>query len=240
MKSAHGTADCMVVDDDEISRSIISHFVKQTDYLNLVKVCQNGVEAHNFLQQGNKPHIIYLDIEMPEMSGLELIQQLPDTNVQIILITSREKYAVEAFEHQVIDYLVKPVNYARFLKASARAMDKIEENLDSILQNSNLFVRVNHKIVKIIPKDIKYIEALSDYVLIYTSDSDQKYVVHSTMKGIEKKLAQHEHFVRVHRSFIVNIDHIEAVKDENIVIGSKGIPIGRSYKNQFMERLDIL
>jgi DNA-binding LytR/AlgR family response regulator len=238
MKTFSGKLNCMVVDDDEVSRSILSHFINKTDYLHLEQVFENPIEAYNILRQDHNIDILFLDIEMPEMSGLELIQALQDFNRFIILTTSREKYAVEAFELEVDDYLVKPINYARFLKSTAKILKKITEEASTPLDSEYLFIRVNHKIVKISPKDIQYIEALSDYILIYTDK--QKFVVHSTMKGIEEKLESFKSFMRVHRSYIVNIDHLESVQDINIMVSGKPIPIGRSYRNQFMERLNII
>jgi DNA-binding LytR/AlgR family response regulator len=228
----------MVVDDDEVSRSIITHFIKKTDYLELLFVCESAVEAHNILKKDPDIDIIFLDVEMPEMTGIELLQTLDDRTKHVILTTSREKYAVEAFEYDVSDYLVKPINYARFLKATAKVLKKISEEMDVPVDSNYLFVRVNHKIVKISPKDIHYIEALSDYILIYTDKN--KFIVHSTMKGIEEKLESFKSFTRIHRSFIVNLDHLESVQDINVVVNNKNIPIGRSYRNQFIERLNIL
>ncbi len=228
----------MVVDDDRVSRSIIGHFVEKTEYLELVHSCEGAVEARNILKKDDQTEVLFLDIEMPEMSGLELIQSLSSQKLDIILITSREKYAVEAFEYSVIDYLVKPINYVRFLKATDRVLEKREEEREARNNPDFLFVRANHKIVKIDPTEISHIEALSDYIVIYSDQ--QKLVVHSTMKGIEKKLEPFEKFVRVHRSYIVNVAHIESIQDVNVIVKGKNIPIGRSYKNQFMERLDIL
>lgn len=237
MKSSPIIANCMIVDDDKVSRSMISHLIKKTDYLKLGYVCENGMEAHNILQTDDSVDILFLDIEMPEMSGLELLQTLNNKSVHVILTTSREQYAVEAFEYDVVDYLVKPINHARFLKATSRVLERLEDDNSNYSSQTFLFVRANHKIVKIDPKKIFYIEALSDYILIYTTD--QKYVVHSTMKGIEKKLEIFKKFIRVHRSYIVNVEHIETVQ-EDVFINGKAIPIGRSYRNRFLAKLDIL
>lgn len=237
MKASPIVANCMIVDDDKVSRSMISHLIKKTDYLKLSHVCENGMEAHNILQTDETVDILFLDIEMPEMSGLELLQTLNNKKIHVILTTSREQYAVEAFEYEVIDYLVKPINHARFLKATSRVLERLEDDNPNYSSQTFLFVRANHKIVKIDPKKIYYIEALSDYILIYTTD--QKYVVHSTMKGIEKKLEIFKKFIRVHRSYIVNVEHIETVQ-EDVFVNGKAIPIGRSYRNRFLAKLDIL
>lgn len=230
----------MVVDDDEVSRSIISHLIKKNEHLHLSFICQDAIEAHNLLQKHSDIDILFLDVEMPEMSGLELVQALNTEKINIVLTTSREEYAVQAFEHNVVDYLVKPINYPRFLKSVNKVLEKIQErgNTNLPIDVEYLFVRANHKIIKIAPQDILFIEALSDYIMIYTQD--QKYIVHSTMKGIDKKLEHFKNFVRIHRSYIINLEHIDSVQDIHVIIKDKTIPIGRSYRNQFIEKLDVL
>lgn len=236
---------CMVVDDDEVSRSVVSHLVEKNELLELVYTCENAIDAHNILLKDKEIDVLFLDIEMPEMSGLELVQILDKRPIRVILTTSREDYAVEAFEYSVFDYLVKPITYPRFLKS----INKIQESLEKANQSSEeeetgggnhefLFVRSNHKIIKIDPKTIAYIEALSDYIVIHTISSN--YTVHSTMKGINSKLEPFKSFVRVHRSYIINVEHIETIQDVQVIVKKQAIPIGRSYRSDFMERLDIL
>ena len=226
--------NCIVVDDEEISRNIISHFVEQTEGLNLVQVCLDAVEAANVLQKSSID-ILFLDIEMPGMTGLELIKSVP-IKPATILITSRAEHAVEAFEINVADYLVKPVSYSRFLKA----VEKIKNKPTSIINegpNNDLFVKTDSKIVKVNLKELQYVEALADYVILHTSS--QKFVVHSTMKGIEKRLPYPD-FIRIHRSYIINADKIESIEDLSVLINKKFIPIGASYKESFMKSLNIL
>ena len=231
--------NCVVIDDDELSRSMLVHLIKKTDGLNLTHVCESAIEAYNLLQTDAPIDILFLDIEMPEMTGLELIKLLEKHKVYAILTTSQEHYAVEAFEYDVIDYLVKPINHPRLLKAIAKVREKIDAELSPQSHELPfLFVRANHKIIKINPNEINYIEALSDYVLIHTSK--QKYVVHATMKSIEEKLSNFKSFVRVHRSYIVNMLHVETIHDVHIALKDKQIPIGRSYRTTFIEGLDVL
>ncbi|WP_045113558.1 LytR/AlgR family response regulator transcription factor [Microscilla marina] len=232
--------NCMIVDDEDISRKVVEHFVEKTDSLTLKHLCDNAIDAINILKKDKSVDILFLDVEMPEMTGLELVAALKSTSICIVLITSKMEYAVEAFEYNVTDYIIKPINYPRFLKAVAR----VEEQLQGQSQSGNdtelsaLFVKTDYKIVKIELEEVSYIEALSDYVIIYCGD--KKYVVHSTMKGIEKKLAPAKNFLRVHRSYIVNKQHIESIQDLYVEIGGKSIPIGRSYKNNFIKNLNIL
>lgn len=232
---------CVVVDDDEICLSILSRFIQKTEDLVLVHSFSNAIDAYPILQKENID-VLFLDVEMPEMSGLELIRALPASQMQIILTTSREKYAVEAFELEVSDYIVKPVLYPRFLKSVERIRKKNKEyeEMASVPNNDNqfFFVRSNYKIVKIDPKEILYVEALADYVIIVTIK--EKHIVHFTMKGLEEKLVAFKVFVRVHRSYIINVDHLKSVQDMGVMIGEKEIPLGRSYKQSFLERVETI
>jgi DNA-binding LytR/AlgR family response regulator len=225
---------CLIVDDEEMSRQILSHFVNQTEGLELTKVCQDGIEAANFLQN-NAVDALFLDVEMPGMSGMELLGTLSVPPLTV-LVTSRPEYAAAAFEHSVTDYLVKPVAYARFLKAVTR----LRENLNgetAPASPTDLYVKTDSRFVKISMNDLLYVEALADYVLLHTVSG--KHIVHSTMKGIEKRLGEKQ-FVRIHRSYIVNIEKIEAIEDVSVVINKKYIAIGASYKEEFMKKLNIL
>ena len=148
-KSIH----CMVVDDDKVSRSILGHYINKTDYLLLDHTCESAVEAHNILLKDHNIDILFLDIEMPEMTGMELLQTIKNDDFSIIFTTSREKYAVKAFEYNVEDYLVKPINYGRFLQATQKILEAKNEDNTQEENPSFLFVRANHKIVKIDPKE---------------------------------------------------------------------------------------
>ena len=225
----------MIVDDDVLSRNIIKYFIENTEYLRLAHICSNAIEASNILK--NEPiDILYLDVEMPEMSGLELLAVL-EKPVEVILITSVKDYAVEAFEYRVTDFLVKPVEYSRFLKATQKAKENIELQNRNNDKEDHFYVKSDFKIVKINFNELLFVEALADYVIINTTTN--KYIVHSTMKGIESKLPKNI-FVRVHRSFIVNFNKIESIEDLSIKIDKKVIPIGASYKENFMNKLNFL
>ncbi len=227
--------NCMIVDDEEMSRSIVKHFVEQTQSLNLVHVCSDAIEAANLLQSA-QIDLLFLDIEMPQMTGIDLVKSL-HVKPQVVFITSRSDYAVEAFEYSVTDYLVKPITYARFLKAVERVKENHEIHTVSQTNPKDLYIKTDSKIVKIHLNDLLYVEALADYVIIHTNSG--RYIVHSTMKGIEKKLVSGE-FIRVHRSYIVNIEKIDSIEDLSILINKKYIPIGASYKDNFIKKLNIL
>ena len=229
--------NCIIVDDDEMSRTIVRHFVEQTKSLNLVGMCADGIEAVNLLRT-DPVDVIFLDVEMPEMTGIELVKSLT-VKPQVVIITSRSDYAVEAFEYSISDYLVKPITYARFLKSVERVRENIgRENAGNTQAPSqDLYIKTDSKIIKVSLNELLYVEALADYVVLHTATA--RYIVHSTMKGIERKLSDGA-FVRIHRSHIINTNKIESIEDLSVVINKKYIPIGASYKENFLKRLNIL
>jgi len=225
---------CLVVDDDEMSRMTLEHFINQTDSLELVGVCSNAVDALNFLQK-ESVDLLFLDVEMPNMTGLDMLESLTE-RPNVVLITSKNEYAVQAFEHEVTDYLLKPVKYVRFLKAVNRVL-KIAEAKDVEVNQGDIFIKSDLKYVKVNFKDVYYVEAMADYVIIHLEN--KRHIIHSTMKAIENKLSP-DVFVRVHRSFIINIHKIEAVDNAVVSVLDKKLPIGASYKKDFMSRLKVL
>lgn len=227
--------DCLIIDDEEMSRNMVKHFVEKTESLNLIGVCEDAIQAANILKK-TKVDILFLDIEMPDMSGYDLLKTLQDPP-EIIMVTAKKEHAAEAFDYNVTDYLVKPVNYSRFFQAVGRAIDNILNSKERIRPNE-IYVRTDQKIVKISMEELLYVEALADYIMLFTSDNN-KYIVHSTMKGFQSKLPS-DKFVRVHRSYIVNIDKISSIENLFAVINGKYIPIGASYKDDFMSRLNML
>ncbi len=228
--------NCFIVDDEDKSRAVLQHFVEQTGFLTLIQSCSDAIQAANVLQH-TPIDVIFLDIEMPEMSGIDLVKSL-QVKPQVIFITSRSNYAVEAFEYNVTDYLVKPITYGRFLKAVTKAKENFDARHPVELYAKELYIKTDARFVKINLKDLLYVEALADYVMFYTSNGS-RHVVHATMKGVEKKLNSGE-FIRVHRSFIINAERIESIEDTSVVINKKFIPIGASYKDNFFKKLNIL
>lgn len=227
--------DCLIIDDEEMSRNMVKHFVEQTESLNLVGICSNAIEAANILAK-KKVDLLFLDVEMPEMSGYELIGSLSEPP-HVIMITSKKDHAAEAFEYNVSDYLLKPLSYPRFLKAVAKVRElgnSVEEV--GFFNDNELFVRSDAKIIKVSMEDIFYVEALADYIMIFTQNN--KYIVHSTMKGFQGRLPKNK-FARVHRSYIINTDKIESIENLFIVMNGKYIPIGALYKDEFMKRLNL-
>lgn len=229
--------NCIIVDDEEMSRRAMKHLVSQIQFLNLVGSCCTASEALNFLNNNNVD-LMLLDIEMPEMSGLELIRSLKNPPLTI-LTTSKKEYALEAFECNVVDYLVKPVLLDRFYKAITKAKENFEKPKQTIDFSGKeyVFIKDNGTLVKINIKEILWIEALGDYITINTTG--KKYTIHSTMKTIEGKLNP-DKFIRVHRSSIIAIDNITSIEDNIVIIGKQLIPIGAVYKENLTKRLNLL
>ncbi len=226
---------CLVVDDDKISRELVCECIKETEDLILSSVCNNGIEASNFLSN-NEVDLIFLDVEMPKMNGLDLLKSL-NHKPQVILVTAKEKYAVEAFEYEVTDYLVKPINHSRFVKAVQKARAKNKPSQIESVKAGNIFIKVDSELINLPTTDILWIEALGDYVNFITAV--KKYVVLSTMKNIEAKLPGAE-FVRVHRSYLVRIDKIKKISEDILLVENKLIPVSKSYKKELLDRLTTL
>ena len=237
---------CLVVDDDPISVQIVLNCIANTPFLSAVGSCNSAPEAAELLRT-QAVDALFLDVEMPLMSGLDLLRTLPDPP-QVVLITSNQSYAVQAFEYAVTDYLLKPITYARFLQAANKVLDAVtaqrltETDADgpAALPGSPAdftFVKVDTKLVRVDFADVYYIEALGDYVHLVLTHS--KFIVYSTMRAIEDKFPPAQ-FVRVHRSFIVNISRAQALEDNSLLVKDKYIPIGQTYMRGLLQRLNKL
>jgi DNA-binding LytR/AlgR family response regulator len=230
--------NCIIIDDDLMSRRVIEEFVARTDQLNLLNSYENAVDAINAFNTGEDVDLIFLDIEMPEMSGIDFLETLQNPP-QIIIVSSKEKYALDAFNYDVTDYLLKPVNYSRFFKAINKAGVRFKNKVDP--REDEIFIKKNSALVRLKYKDILWVEALENYVIFTTYE--EKFTIHFTMKAIEQKLPSGI-FSRVHRSFIVNISSINVIEDNGIVIrtkdGLKTIPIGKSYKDKLMGDINLI
>lgn len=222
----------IIVEDDPFSAKVLEKFVQNTEFLELAAICNSGLEASKLLRT-LPVDLLLLDVEMPEMSGLDLLSTL-NKEAMVIMVSASRDYAVEAFEQNVIDYLVKPLTYPRFLIAAQKALDKVKQQ-NQTNSTDFTFVKVEQKLVKIPFSEIFYIEALGDYVHIVAKD--KKTIVYSTMKSIESKFPANK-FMRVHRSFIVNLDKIKSVEDNNIAIGNDYIPIGATYLKSVLQMLN--
>jgi DNA-binding LytR/AlgR family response regulator len=228
--------DCIIVDDDRLSIELLKKLVEQTEDLNLLETFQNPVDAIKFLSS-NEVHLLFLDVEMPGMTGLELLNSLKVVP-EVVLVTSKKEYALKAFEFDVTDYLLKPATYSRFLKAVEKVRENLKQDTSRIeFRGDYIFVKSDSALVKLDMRDILWVEALADYVAIVTPR--KKYVAHSTMKSIEAKLPSSQ-FLRIHRSYIVRIDKIDAIEDNTVVIQSKMIPVGGTFRDRLMDSLDFI
>lgn len=234
--------NCIIVDDDNFSVRIIEEFVNQTEGLELLGTFTNAIEAVNWLNNGEKEpvHLIFLDIEMPEMSGIEFLRAL-NVIPQVIIYSSQEKYALESYEYDVTDYLLKPVTYARFIKSFTRARERFERKENPVKQSTEIFIKNNSSLVRVKYDDILWIEALENYVVVNTFK--EKYTIHFTMKSISDKMPS-ERFMRIHRSYIVNFSKISAIEDNSVIIrtesGNRVIPIGKSYKDKLLNDINLI
>jgi DNA-binding LytR/AlgR family response regulator len=221
---------CMVVDDDPVSRDILKNCIARNNRLKLIATFDNAVEASAAIEQKNVD-LVFLDVEMPEMTGLQFLEKFKDIP-QVIMVTSEKKYAFEAFKYDVTDFLAKPVDMDRFKIAVDRAI-YYEENVMRH-REEEIFVKSEGVLVKLRTGDIEYVEAMGDYVKIVMMEGH--HIVHSTMKAFEAKLP--ENFIRTHKSYIVNLSKVEEVKD-NYVIGEYfNLPISRTHKKDLKERLN--
>ncbi|MBC6612954.1 response regulator transcription factor [Hymenobacter sp. BT507] len=235
------TFSCLIVDDDPINRLTLEHYISLTDSLSLTASLTDGLEGLTFFRNGNQVDILFLDVQMPQLSGLELLRVLPNPPL-VILTTAHEDFAVDAFNLQVTDYLVKPFDYARFSRAVQRAqlqagaLAQATATQAPSLPDSDLFVKVNNKMVRINFDDVLYVEALSDYVIIVTDK--QKHIVYTTLKAFVERLP-FDHFVRVHRSYILNLRRVEAIENNMALMpGGQEVPISKSYQDIVFRKIN--
>ncbi len=224
----------IIIDDDELSRKALNHAISRCDNIECVKEYSSAKEALDDVGKLDCD-LIFLDIEMPEMDGLEFIEKAVNIP-QIIITSAKTEYAAEAFNYDVTDYLVKPFNYERFLKSINKALSINEEVLNNSANECHMFFKKNSTLVRVNFEDIYYIEAYADYVTIYSRD--QKFVVLSTMKAIEQRFPSKD-FMRIHRSYIIRLDKIETIEENSVCINGKAIPISRSCKPEFIKSMNI-
>ncbi len=225
--------NCIIVDDDEMSRVSLEMLCKKIEDIEVQQVFSSGIDALNWLKD-NETDLIFLDIEMPDLSGMDLVKSV-ESLPQIVFTTSHPKYAVEAFEYKVADFLPKPIQFPRLLKAIER-VEEINGNVRRESQNE-IFIRVDGKFVRLDLNQILYIESLGDYVTFVTDT--KKFTVHSTLKNIDDKI-RNDNFLKVHRSFIVNLTKVVDIEEANLVIKDKVIPISRAHRPLLLKRINPL
>ena len=232
---------CIIIDDEPLALELLEDFISKIPFLELVASCSNGFEATNILQE-QKVDLIFTDIEMPDFSGIDFIKSL-EVKPMFIFTTAYSHYAVEGFNLNAIDYLVKPIPFHRFLKAATRAQNllslKIEEEKTTLNKEAVqefIFVKSEYENLKINLADIKYIESLKDYIKIHTH-KEKPILTLSSLKNFEEKLGK-LNFIRVHKSYIVALKHIYSVQRNRIIIDDNWIPIGLNYRDDFIKKID--
>ena len=230
------TLNCAVVDDSATQRLAIVKLIKNHPALNLVAEFSNALETKNGLND-QQVDLIFLDIEMPDLTGFELMDIL-DSKPQIIVVTGKTDYAFKAFNYDATDYLQKPITIERFNTAVNKALEQQKLKLDIFdAEGEHMMIKSKHKKHKVYIKDIKWVEALGDYIKLVTEDDS--FIILSTMKEFEKQLPE-DKFLRIHKSYIVNLGKIERFSSKAVEIGESKIPLSRNQKTQLVDSLKLL
>ncbi|WP_161887634.1 LytR/AlgR family response regulator transcription factor [Pontibacter russatus] len=236
------TVRCIAVDDEPLALDIIESYISKLPFLKLVRTCSSATEAMQVLQE-EQVDLMFLDIEMPELTGIQFLNILKHQPL-IIFTTAYPDYALEGFNQDAVDYLLKPIPFDRFLKAVTKAQERLQRNgratepaqpipaPQAAPVQDFMFVKADYKTIRVDFRDILWIEGLKDYIIIQTKD--QKIITLLSMNKMMEKL-QDSKFLRVHRSFIVSLQKIDSIEKSRIRIGNKEIPIGEVYKEQFLK-----
>jgi len=221
------TIKCLIIDDEILAQEVIEKYISSLPSLDLIKKCDDAKEAADFLLH-NSVDLMFLDIKMPDLTGIDFLKTLKNPP-KVIITTAYPEYALEGYEHSVIDYLVKPISYERFLKAVSKVPFKNEENIISEKEPGEdfIFIKESGVIHKILFSDIRYIEGCGNFIKLVAGDKELVYL--ETMKNLEKKLPENQ-FIRVHKSYIVSIWKIELIEGNRITIDKKIIPVSKHYR----------
>ena len=228
--------NCLIIDDEPLARKGLREYVQEIDFLHCVASCENALKAASFLSQ-EKIDLIFLDIHMPKLSGIEFLKTLKNPPLTIIT-TAYSDYALEGYSLDVIDYLVKPINFDRFLKASQKALEffelkaRAEHNAASPVDY--FFVRCDRKFEKVFFRDLSYIEGLQNYAVIHVGN--KKLITYITLTSLENQLPK-DRFLKVHKSFIISVPHVKAIEKYEIIMDNARIPISRSLQEQVVRQI---
>ncbi|MCI0707390.1 MAG: LytTR family DNA-binding domain-containing protein [Ignavibacteriae bacterium] len=224
--------NCIIVDDEKLARDLMEDNIRRVPYLQLQHTCKNALEAAGALHTEHVD-LIFLDVQMPELNGLDFLRSLPNPPM-VILVSAYDSYALKGFDLNVVDYLVKPVSFERFLTACNRAQElfalkQAAPTKSAPAQSDFFFVSVEYGSVKVAFQDILYVEGMKDYIKIYVASSAKPVTTRMTIKDLEKKLSSRG-FIRIHKSFLVPVGRITRVQRDLLYVGSKELPVGESYK----------
>ena len=231
------TINCTIIDDEPLAAGLLKSYVEKTPFLNLIGTYGSAIEAMKDLRE-HPVQLLFLDIQMPELSGIEFAKILPH-ETKIIFTTAFQQYAIEGYKVNALDYLMKPISYDDFLKAADKALEwfSVTQKQDTYARDRFMFVKSDYKLVRIALDDILYIEGLKDYVRIFLQDG-QKIMSLMNMKKLEEYLPRPE-FLRTHRSYIVHMSKAQSIDRFRIVFGQEYIPISDSYKEDVQHYFDL-
>lgn len=227
------TFTSIIVDDEPIARAFLERYCEKSGVLKVLGSFPDSSTAFEFLEK-NEVDMLFLDVEMPGDTGFQLLDKLI-VMPKVILTTARTEYAYDAFQYKVTDYLKKPFTYVRFQEAVAKALEQFPGKKDEP-KTDNVFIKADGKLTRLNYDDILYIESIGDYVKYCTPE--KKYITHSTLKAVEEKMDKH-HFMKVHRSYIVNLKKIKNIKDNTLSIGDSQIPISKVLKSEVLGRINL-
>jgi len=223
---------CIITDDEPFARKGLQGYISQIDFLDLRGVCENALELNSLIKQ-EPIDLLFLDIEMPYMTGIDFLKNLPSPP-RVIFTTAYEKYALQGFELEVLDYLLKPIPFDRFLKAANKAFDYFRQQQTTAPAEDYIFVKADSKLEKIQFADILFAEALENYVAIYTRE--KKVITHLTLKMLQEKLPANA-FIQPHKSYIAAIDKINSIEGNILHITNYQVPISKYQKEEIMEKI---
>jgi DNA-binding LytR/AlgR family response regulator len=224
---------CIVIEDSDLAMFTMVKFIEKSDSLKLIETFNSPIKAIDWLKK-NKVELIFLDLELPELKGFEFLELINTSDYHIIVTTSHSEHAADSYNYNIIDYLVKPFTFNRFTDALAKIQNKIKSTKTN--NNDVLYIRKGASMVKVNINEILWMESSEDYVSIQTEK--EKFMVLSTLTAMEEKL--NDDFMRIHRSFIIRLDKINSLEDSCIQIKDKLIPIGKTYKEAVLQKLNIL
>jgi two component transcriptional regulator, lytTR family len=230
---------CIIVDDEPMALQLLESYVLKTPFLQLVGKFSNAIDVLNYFYEGGTADLIYMDIQMPELTGLQLSKKLPP-HTRIVFTTAFDEYAIDGYKVNAIGYLLKPFNYVEFLETAQKALqlESLQPNKPTEPADDYMFVKVDYKQVKVLFSDILYVESLKDYIRIYLSSSPEPLQTLMSLKKIEEVLPA-EQFMRVHRSFIVALNKIEVMERNQIVFGKQRITIAYTVKEDFLNKMKL-
>lgn len=225
------TIKCIITDDEPLARKGLQGYIEKIDFLQLVGVCEDAIQLNSLLKQ-QSADLLFLDIEMPYVTGIDFLKNTPQPP-KVIFTTAYEQYAIKGYELDVLDYLLKPISFERFLKSANKAYDYFVST--SAKEASYLFIKTDNKLEKVNLDELLFVEAMENYVALYTAD--KKLITHSTLKALQEKLPAAQ-FIQPHKSYVVNIQCIQSIEGNILHVGGKyQIPISKYQKDEVMERI---